>query len=134
MSSAPQTAYFDSSALVKLVVPEEESEALRDEAGRWEQHVSSAIVRVEVVRAAVRVDTRARRVADEIVAALDLIAVDDRLLDAAARMDPVSLRSLDAIHVASARLIVDALGVVFVYDDRLAAAMDAAGLPVAAPR
>ena len=134
MSAAPGAAYFDSSALVKLVVPEPESEALRNEARGWPQHVSSAIVRVEVVRACARVDSAARTVAEEVVSALDLVAVDDELLDAAALVRPVGLRSLDAIHVASARLLGGALGVVFAYDDRLAAAMGSAGLPVAAPR
>jgi predicted nucleic acid-binding protein len=64
---------------------------------------------------------------------LRTLRVDDELLDAAARVGPLGLRSLDAIHVASALLVADALGVV-VYDERLSAAMAAAGLPVAAPR
>jgi len=134
VSATRRAAYLDSSALVKLVVPEPESAALRTEVARWEQHVSSAMVRVEVVRACARVDERARQPAEEVVRALDLIAVDDELLDSAARVQPARLRSLDAIHVASALLVSDALGVVLVYDDRLAAAMEAAGLPVAAPR
>ena len=133
MSSAPAVAYIDSSALVKLAIPEPESDALRVELTRWERHVSSALARVEVVRACARVDTKARRIAEQIVSALDLIAVDDRVLEEAALLGPVDLRSLDSIHLASALLLVDALGVAIVYDDRLLEAMGAAGIPTAAP-
>ncbi len=133
MSSAPAVAYIDSSALVKLAIPEPESDALRVELTRWERHVSSALARVEVVRACARVDTKARRIAEQIVSALDLIAVDDRVLEEAALLGPVDLRSLDSIHLASALLLGDALGVAIVYDDRLLEAMGAAGIPTAAP-
>jgi predicted nucleic acid-binding protein len=131
---APTVAYIDSSALVKLVVPEPESEALRAELAKWERHVSSALARVEVVRACARVDSKAGRIADQIVGALDLIAVDERVLEEAALLAPAELRSLDSIHLASALLLGDALGVALVYDERLMEAMQATGMPVAAPR
>ncbi len=134
MSAAPAAAYVDSSALVKLVIPEPESDALRTELARWESHATSAIARVEVVRACARVDERARPIAEHLIAALDLIAVDDELLEEAARVAPKALRSLDAIHLASAVLVGTALGVVLAYDERLLEAAQAAGLPVAAPR
>jgi predicted nucleic acid-binding protein len=134
VNAEPVAAYVDSSALVKLVIPEPESTALRAELARWERHVSSALVRVEVVRACARVDAGAREIAEKAVGALDLIALDDDLLEQASRIDPPSLRTLDAIHVASALLVADALAVVVVYDERLAQAMAAAGLPTAAPR
>jgi uncharacterized protein len=134
VSAAPTAAYVDSSALVKLVIPEPESAALRVELARWQPHVVSAIARVEVVRACTRVDEKARPVAEEVVGALDLIAVEGEVLDAAARVEPSALRSLDAIHVASALLIGDALGVVIAYDERLLAALRSAGLRTATPR
>lgn len=134
MSPAPAVAYVDSSALVKLVIPEPESGALRSELAAWERHVSSALARVEVVRACARVHAKARHAAEEIVGALDLIAVDDEVLEDAARLDPVDLRSLDAVHIASALVLGEALGVAIVYDDRLAQAMAAAGIATAAPR
>ena len=134
MSAAPTAAYVDSSALVKLVIPEPESAALRVELARWQPHVVSAIARVEVVRACTRVDERARPVAEDVVGALDLIAVEGEVLDAAARVEPSALRSLDAIHLASALLIGDALGVVIAYDERLLAALRSAGLRTATPR
>lgn len=125
---------MDSSALVKLVVPEPESAALRAELARWERHASSALVRTEVVRACARVDEAARPVAERVVRALDLIAVDDQILDEAGRLQSIALRTLDAIHLASARALGDALGAVIAYDSRLAAGATAAGLPVLAPR
>jgi len=80
------------------------------------------------------VDSAAREVAEQVVRALDLISVDDDLLDEAARLEPVELRSLDAIHVASALLLGDALGVAITYDERMRQAMIAAGLPAANPQ
>lgn len=127
-------AYVDSSALVKLVIAEPETTALRVELARWEQHVSSALARVEVVRACSRVDAKARPIAEQVVAAIDLIAVDDSLLDEAALLPPDELRSLDAIHVASALLLGDAVGVAVTYDERMREAIDAAGIPTVAPR
>ena len=116
------------------MIPEPESAALRNELARWDRHVSSALARVEVVRACVRVDAEARRPAEQVVRALDLIAVDDALLDEAARLAPNELRSLDSIHLASALLLGDALGVAIAYDERMLQAISAAGLPTADPR
>lgn len=133
MSTTRTVAYIDSSALVKLVIPEPESEQLRAELAGWERHVSSALARVEVVRACTRVDVSARETAEHVVRTLDLISVDDEVLATASRLDPVELRSLDAIHVASALVLGDSLGVAIAYDDRLRGAFAAAGIPTAAP-
>jgi predicted nucleic acid-binding protein len=134
VNSAPTVAYIDSSALVKLAIPEPESDALRAELASWERHVSSALARVEVVRACARVDTKARRIAEQIVGALDLTAVDDRVLEEAALVGPGELRALDAIHLSSALLLGEALGVAIAYDDRLVEAMRVAGIPTSTPR
>jgi predicted nucleic acid-binding protein len=134
VSARPTIAYVDSSALVKLIVPEPESAALRTELAKWEHLVSSALARVEVVRACARVDVKARRTAEHAVDALDLLTVDDAVLREASRLGPAELRSLDAIHVASALVLGAELGVAIVYDDRLAQAMASAGIAIAAPR
>jgi predicted nucleic acid-binding protein len=134
VSSAASVAYLDSSALVKLVIPEPESAALRNEIAAWARRISSALARVEVVRACARVDAKARRAAEQIVDALDLISVDDAVLREAARLEPAELRTLDAIHVASALALGGALGVVLAYDTRLLEAMVYAGIPTATPR
>jgi predicted nucleic acid-binding protein len=127
-------AYLDSSALIKLVIPEPESRTLRAELASWTRHATSALARTEVVRAAGRVDPAARALAGRIVRAVSLIAVTDELLDRAATLEPPSLRSLDALHLASALSLGGVLGPVVTYDVRLAEAASAAGLDVIAPR
>lgn len=134
MTATGAVAYVDSSALVKLVIPEPESGALRGGLAAWGRHVSSALARVEVARACARLNATARATAERVVGALDLIALDDDVLLEAARLAPVELRSLDAIHVASALVLGEAVGVAFAYDERLIQAMAAAGIATASPR
>jgi uncharacterized protein len=134
LSPGATALYLDSSALVKLVIPEPESEALRTEIALWERHVSSALVRAELVRACARVGVAARRVSERVVASLDLLAIDDAILDAARRLRPLQLRTLDAIHLASAQALGSALGAVVAYDMRLIAGARTAKLPTLAPR
>jgi predicted nucleic acid-binding protein len=126
--------YLDSSALVKLVVAEPESAALRRYLRNESDRASCALARVEVVRAVrphgVRATTRARG----LLRRLDLIQLDDELLDAAAVLDGGVLRSLDAIHLAAAQLLAGDLTAIVTYDERMAAAADLIGLPVDAPR
>jgi predicted nucleic acid-binding protein len=126
--------YLDASALVKLVVPEPESAALRAELTRWNRRVSSALVRVELIRASVRVGSGARRLSERVLATLDLIAVDDAILDAAGRLRPPELRTLDAIHLASAQALGSALGGLVAYDTRLLEGAKVARLPAIVPR
>ena len=126
--------YLDSSALVKLVIAEPESSALRRYLRGEPQRASCALARVEVLRA-VRGHgsvalTRARR----LVQRLNLVPIDDELLDAAAALDPRVLRSLDAMHLAAAQLFGDELTAVVTYDRRMAAAAGLVDLTVASPR
>jgi uncharacterized protein len=134
VTGAAAVLYLDSSALVKLVVPEPETAALRAEIARWERHASSALVRTEVVRACARISSAARRLAERIVAGLDLLEVDESILDAAAKLKPLELRTLDAIHVASAQALGSAVGAVAAYDARLIAGARAARLTTIEPR
>jgi uncharacterized protein len=126
-------AYLDSSALIKLVIREPESDALRVELAFWHRHATSALARTEVVRAAARVAFAARERARRIVVAVSLIAVTDEILDQAADLRPPALRSLDALHLASALSLKEVLGPVVTYDLRLAQAAEAVGLDVLAP-
>ena len=126
--------YLDSSALVKLVVVEPESSALRRYLADEPERASCALARVEVIRA-VRVHgpstvSRARRLLQR----LNLVEVDDELLEAAAAVDPRILRGLDAIHVAAAQLLGEELTAVVTYDRRMAEAAELLDLTVAAPR
>lgn len=134
-SGEPVLIYCDSSALVKLVIAEAESEALQ----RWllerEGHllVSSVLGRTETLRAVRRTDDEATDVAAELLTSVALVDLDAALADEAGALDPLSLRSLDAIHLASAQRLGDALGAFVAYDARLAEAALAAELPVVQP-
>lgn len=126
--------YLDSSALVKLVVAERESAALRRYLRAEPRRASCTLARVEVVRAVrphgAAAMTRARR----LLRRLDLVQLDDELLDSAAVLDGAVLRSLDAIHLAAAQTLADELTAVVTYDERLTTAAGALGLMVEAPR
>ena len=126
----PRSVYVDSSALAKLVVEETESEPLRAFLQPDARLASSIVAAVEVPRAA-----RRRGVAEasaDVLATVTLLDVTDEVVAGAVALDPTSLRSLDAIHLASA-LLVDDLDAFVVYDERLAAAAVDAGLSVQAP-
>lgn len=127
--------YLDASALVKLVQLEAESAALRNylRRHRSEERLSSALSRVEVVRAVSRAGPEAITRARSVLARLHLVPMDRHLLDVAAELGPPVLRSLDAIHIASAHLLRAELRAVVTYDARMAAATRALRLPVAAP-
>ena len=127
--------YLDSSAIVKLAVTEPESGALRNYLAAHADRVSSGLARVEVLRALQRTGANDATVlhAEQILERIALVALDKPVLRAAARLAPKSLRSLDAVHLATA-LSLDGLEAVVTYDGRLHAAAAAAGLTVAAPR
>ena len=128
--------YLDSSALMKLVREEAETEALRD----WlaSQHevpvVTSEIGRVEVLRAARRAGTDALTEARAVVGDVHLVRLDRGVQDIACEIGDPPLRTLDALHLASAVLLGDDLTALAAYDDRLLTAAQAAGLPTVTPR
>lgn len=130
--------YLDSSALVKLVVREEETQALRRYLGRHaaDARVTAALSRVEVVRAVSPGGTKAIAHAHRVLGRVHQVRLDDDLLDAAGRVGLGSptplLRSLDAIHLAAAQLVGEIRAVV-TYDRRMSAAAAALGLATAAP-
>jgi predicted nucleic acid-binding protein len=128
-----KVVYLDSSALVKLVVREPESAALRRFLGRREGRVSSALARVEVVRAVRAQGPRAVSRANDVLARVNLIRIDDDLLNDAATLDPGVLRSLDALHLASARALGPDLEGIVTYDERMASAASLLALRVFAP-
>ena len=125
--------YADSSALIKLVIRERESAVLK----RWltgKRVVSSRIAEVEVSRGARRSGREPRPSVEELLGEIDLIELGDRVVSRAVRLDPPELRSLDAIHLATALSIADDLDGFVTYDRQLGRAASAAGLPVATPR
>jgi uncharacterized protein len=129
-----QRVYLDSSALVKLVVREAESTALRAFIRRRIGRASCALARVEVVRAVRHHGPAATGRARQVVERIELVRMDDPLLDAAALLPGERLRSLDAIHLAAAQRLGKDLSVLVSYDERMLAAARELGIPVASPR
>lgn len=128
--------YLDSSALVKLVQVEAESGALRRylRRHRSDRRVTSALARVEVVRAVAAGGPDAVAQARRQLGRLHHVPMDRRLLDQAAVLAPGSLlRSLDAIHLASALLLGSELTRVVTYDARLAESARSVKLVVESP-
>jgi predicted nucleic acid-binding protein len=127
--------YLDTSALVKLVFEEAESEALATwMADRADvTKVSSEIAAIELVRACRRVDDDAVGPARQLLAGMDLVRLGVDVVERASLVGPVELSSPEAVHLASALAIGDALHTFVAYDARLREATAHAVLAVAAP-
>lgn len=126
-------AYLDTSALVKLVVAERESASLREWCERQSELVVSDLSRTELSRAVRRVRPELMPRVRALLDALVLVALTGEILDAAGRLEPPALRSLDAIHLASALALGDDLDAFVTYDERQAQAATAYGLTVVTP-
>lgn len=125
--------YLDSSALVKLAISEPESGALRRHLRRRRELVSSALARTEVLRALVFEGEEAIARGRAVLARVDLVRVNDRVLGAAGVLFPSDLRSLDAIHLATAQELGSDLSQIVTYDERMVAAAMHLGLKTASP-
>lgn len=132
-ASSTAVAYLDSSALVKLIAIEPETAALRAELQNWPQRTSSLLAAVEVTRAAMRLGSAALALAPRVLAGVRLLAIDP-VVPAAATIGGGSLRSLDAIHLATAVGIAHQIGLVITYDHRMLTEAVALGLVASAPR
>jgi predicted nucleic acid-binding protein len=128
-----RATYLDSSAVVKLVIAEPESAVLRQYLRRRRPLVSSALARTEVLRALLPAGTAAVARGRDVLRALDMVRVNDRVLEAAGTLLPAEARSLDAIHLATAQLLGEELGRVVTYDERMEEAARQLGLQTAAP-
>ena len=126
--------YLDSSAILKLVFEEAESAGLRDFLTSWPHRVSSTLARIEVTRVVARVeDPLALRDAELMLRRMHLVRIDDQIVFAAATLEPRGLRSLDAIHLATARTLGHHLAGLVTYDRRLAGATRQLGITVWSP-
>jgi len=127
--------YFDTSALVKLVFDEAESAALAE----WltlradVPKVSSDLSTIELLRTCRRVDEGAVEGANLLLGGIDLLPMDRAIVEKAASLVPTELRSLDAIHLASALSVKTSLTALVAYDVRLCAAAADAGIEVVSP-
>ena len=127
--------YLDSSAFVKLVLPESETRLLAEFLVRHakERLVSSTLLTIEVRRAVARGGTGQLSYADVLLEDVGQLPVSERIVESASRLPGAGLRSLDAIHLATALLLRAELGAFVTYDKRLAAAAQQHALPVVTP-
>lgn len=127
--------YLDSSAIVKFAVEERESAALQV----WRRSVSTQAVLITCELAVAEVLQAVRRVGGNLdvalahLDALEQLVIDRDLLLAAGRIEPVGIRTLDAIHLAAATATGEDLDGVVTYDERMADAAEALGLTALAP-
>ena len=127
--------YLDSAAVVKLVHAEPESQALREwldersETG-W---ASSVLVEIETFRALARYAPEAVTRLHPVLDQIDLIDMSPRIRILAQTIRPLTVRSLDAIHLAAALSIRRSLTSLVTYDKRLLDAAITAGLPTTSP-
>jgi predicted nucleic acid-binding protein len=128
--------YLDTSALVKLILPEAESEALAEFLSDWDDPVSSTLAVIEIHRATRRatLNEAVHRRAAEVIEGIHLLEIDDGILASASSLPPVTLRSLDAIHLASALALEPDLGALVSYDIRLTEAAERQEIETHAPR
>jgi len=131
--SVERVTYLDSSAIVKLVEVAPESAALRRYLRRRRPYISSALARTEVMRALLPRGPEAVRHGQEVLLNIDLMRVNDRVLSLAGELPPPSLRSLDAIHLATGRLLGGSLARLVTYDERMLVAARLLGFAVASP-
>lgn len=133
MNAETRLTYVDSSAIVKLVVAEPESKALRRYLVRRQPLVSSALARTEVARALLPAGADVAARGEEALRRIQLLRLNDHLLREAGRVQPAELRSLGAIHLASVHEMGRLVRQIVTYDERMAAAAQASGFSVASP-
>jgi predicted nucleic acid-binding protein len=129
--------YVDTSALLKLLQVEEHSKAMADfydEASQGGRFVSSDLLRIEVLRATTRAAPELLPNARALLSAISTIEIDEEIVQAAGNESDRMPRTLDAIHLASARAFGTDLAALVTYDDRLARAAHDAGIAVHIPR
>lgn len=129
--------YLDSSALMKLVSQEQESGALVAfirEGGYDGSLVTSALTVVEMSRVAMPLGPDAVALLKLQLERIDQVAIGRDVIELAASLAPAQrLRSLDALHIASALLMRDEVATLLTYDHRMAEAARGEGLEVFAP-
>ena len=126
-------SYVDSSAIVKLAVREPESQILRRHLRRRRPVVTSALAQTEVLRALLAGGEPALAAGRHALAGFDLVRVNDRILRRAGALLPTEVRSLDAIHLATAAELMSDVRELVTYDVRMADAARAMGFKVSSP-
>ena len=125
--------YLDTSAFLKLLTTERESAAMRTWFLSHDLVWSSQLLRTEAIRAGSRLGIDAE-VIEDALETVSLVLPSVATFFVAGQLPPPSLRSLDALHLATAMEIGDDLEGIVAYDERLADAARAANLEVFVPR
>jgi uncharacterized protein len=126
--------YFDTSALAKLILIEDESHELRAWIGARSDvpRITNTVGFVELQRLAARVNQAALNAAVQLLSRIDQLELTPIALTRAAQLSLPDVRTLDALHIASASELSD-LQAIVTYDLRMIAAATSYGLPVASP-
>jgi predicted nucleic acid-binding protein len=126
--------YVDTSALGRVLLGEPDAPAVLRELARFEQHVASRLLRVELRRLALRYGLI--EAAGELLGTVALVPLEQTFLDDAELVPPATVTTLDAIHLVTALRLAGAglLDTVMTYDSRLAEGASHHGLSVLAPR
>jgi predicted nucleic acid-binding protein len=125
--------YLDASAAAKLVVSERESASVRRFLAGEVTRISSRVLAVELLRAVARASPAAVDQARSLLDIMDFVELDETVAERAGALQPAGLRSLDAIHLASALAVADELDAFITYDTRQADAARELGLAVESP-
>ena len=127
--------YLDSSAVLKLILRETETVALRSELAQWPDWLSSELAAVECYRTIRRRGDNAslQKRVQQVLASCTLIRLDSTIMRLAEHVGPPMVRSLDAIHLATALSVGDYPEAFVTYDDRLADAARTLKLNVLQP-
>lgn len=125
--------YLDASAAVKLVVTEPESAPLELFLAGQVTRVSNRVLAVELIRAVGRHSPASLDQARSLLAVMEFVELAEEVAGAAGGLEPAALRSLDAIHLASALALAEELDAFVTYDARQADAARALGLSVESP-
>jgi predicted nucleic acid-binding protein len=126
--------YLDTSALGRVLLGEPDAAAILRDLSEFDQHISSRLLGVELRRLGLRYQCLAD--ADQLLAGVALIPVDEATLVAAETVPPPTVATLDAIHLVAALRLAESglLAAVMTYDARFAAGAREHGLRVRAPR
>jgi len=133
VTDEPGLVYLDASALVKLVVAEAETAALLTYLADRPHAATSVLATVEVARALGRVGLDQQARIEAVFDRLVVVGLGDDIVARAGRVGPPTLRTLDAIHLATALELGADLAAFVTYDGRLGESARALGIPVAAP-
>jgi predicted nucleic acid-binding protein len=125
--------YVDTSVLGRVLLDEPDTAAIRRELGHFERHISSRLVRVELHRLGLLKDML--EYVDELLSGNVLIPLDETILTAAETIAPSVVRTLDAIHLATAVRLAGAgqLDALMTYDKQLAEGAREHGITVLSP-